>query len=103
MLIYCSFLHEDELDDYVSKDYDENLAVSIRNKAKFAWETTNQDATETENDVESNGTSSCESDTTKKLSDSDESKKKEKRFELKDIELAVEKKSFTVIIGKVRA
>ena len=84
------FLGEDELQRYVERRYDEKLAVSIENNARFAWITKEQD------DQES---SQSREDLTTDISELN--KKNKKPFELKDIELKVGKGQFIVVIGQV--
>ena len=77
-----SFLAEDELESYVSRNYDDKIAISIKDKAKFVW-----DIKSSEDEIESNR--------------SEELKKNKLPFELKDVELEVEKGSFFAVIGQV--
>lgn len=79
-----NFLSEDELDKYITRNNDTELALEIKDKAKFVWEM--KDENSYENDIS--------------LEDSE---KKKKGFELKDIELKITKGEFFSIIGKVRA
>lgn len=84
------FLGENELQRYVSREYDEKMALSIENKARFTWEIKEQD----EEEVNESGEFST-TDTT--------DKQDKKPFELKDIELKVGKGEFIAVIGQVAA
>ena len=87
-----TFLGQDELDPYVGRELDEKMAITIRNKAKFVWETKSED------EEEEQSTDDQSDDSTNK---SDLAKKDKKPFELKDIELEVEKGKFIAVIGQV--
>ena len=72
-----SFLAEDELDGYTQRNFDK-MAVKIKNKARFLYETQ---------------ISSSNID--------NQPEESEKSFELKDIELEVGKGQFVAVIGQV--
>ena len=90
-----SFLGEDELEKYVKRNYDDKFALSIRNKARFVWEIKDN---ETEIDEETSRPSNVEAESnSKELL----TKKDTNPFELKDVELEVEKGLFIAVIGQV--
>ena len=76
-----SFLAEDELDGYVTRKFDK-MAVSIKNKARFVYEKESGASDET------------------KCSENHPTKE-EGPFELKDIELEVQKGQLIAVIGQV--
>ena len=90
-----SFLAQDELDNYVNRDHDEKMAFTIRNSARFVWESKQE---EDDEDEETSDDQSTSDDSTGK---SDLVKKEKKSFELKDIELEVGKGQFVAVIGQV--
>ena len=97
-----SFLSQDDLQDYVSRDHDEKLAITIRNGARFVWESKSEDDEDddwTVDQSDSNKSGSAKKD--KKDENSNLVKTDKKSFELKDIELEVGKGQFVAVIGQV--
>ena len=93
-----SFLAEDELDGYINRDYDAEFALSIKNNAKFVYETNL--STTIVNGKDKTVKYKIEEDEDKINIDIDNQPDK-KPFELKDIELEVKKGSFFAVIGQV--
>ena len=87
-----NFLSEKELERYVSRDYDDRMALTIE-KAKFVWKKDEEDEIEVESD------DSDEEDSNTEETGSSEIEKKP--FELNDIELEVGKGEFIAVIGMV--
>ena len=93
-----NFYGEDELENYVDRRYDNNVVLSIKNKARFVWYENdnlnyNHAFRDEKNDTESSSMSS--------ISKLDLSSNERKPFELKDIELEVKRGSFVAAIGSV--
>ena len=98
------FLAKDEIDNYVKREFDEKMAITIRNKARFIWETKFDDDDDDEEKEEE--VSKKQNKVQKKPNDqSDESSTKsdspKKPFELKDIELEIQKGQLIAVIGQV--
>ena len=87
-----NFLSENELQRYVDREYDDRMALKIE-KAKFAWKK-EEDDQNVENESEA-------SDDGENATAEGSSEEEKKPFELKDIELEVEKGRFVAVIGQV--
>ena len=83
-----TFFCQDELEKYVNRVSDNKLALTIKNKARFTW--MSKDEKDEIKIEESNG-----------IKKSDLDNKEIKTFELKEIELEVNKGSFVAVIGSV--
>ena len=93
-----NFLGEEELEKYVTRKSDDEIALSIKNKARFVWEIKKDNEEKVKNESNQNNEKSTSIDK------SDQSSNGEKKnFELKDIELEVKKGSFVAMIGSVGA
>ena len=98
------FLAQDDLPNYVTRDHDEKIAITIRNKARFVWETKSDDDEEEEaeeNQTKPNNVKKKPNDQSSSDESSTKSDLPKKPFELKDIEFEIPKGQFIAVIGQV--
>ena len=103
-----SFLAEDELDGYTRRNFSK-MALTIKNKARFVYETETSSSSQKEDEKKSkqNGKidevkySQNDKIDFEKSANHQPKEEDEKPFELKDIELEVGKGQFIAVIGQV--